>query len=75
MPMALAGQKDSHTTSGGKNGTGDRDRRLETRVGVHFRDIFSGHGPQLAADDVGGEAGAEEAAVEGSELAIINFAT
>src|SRR5215470_5535367 len=40
---------------------------------VDARHFLSRYGAQFAADDVGREAGAEEAAVEGGELAVINF--
>ena len=44
------------------------------RFGLCVRNVFTGEGFELAADQVGGEAGAQEAPVEPSELAIIDFA-
>jgi len=42
---------------------------------VDFGEFFAGDGFDFAADKVGGEAGAEEAAVEGGEFLIAYFAT
>src|SRR5690242_939255 len=44
------------------------------RLGVSVWNVFAGEEFEFAADDVGGEAGAEKAAVEGGELAIVDFA-
>ncbi len=43
------------------------------RIALCVGDVFAGNGFEFAADDVGGETCAEEAAVEGSELAIIDL--
>src|SRR6266705_4545124 len=37
-------------------------------------DVFFGYGAEFAADEVGGEAGAEEGAVERGDFAVVNFA-
>lgn len=42
--------------------------------GCGFWDLFAGDGFDFAADDVGGKAGAEKAAVERSELLFFDFA-
>jgi len=46
---------------------------LELRVG--FGNVFAGDGVELAADNVGGETGAEEARVNGSHFLFVEFAS
>src|SRR5258708_35509350 len=43
------------------------------RIALCVGHVFAGNGFEFAADDVGGETRAEEAAVEGSELSIIDL--
>jgi hypothetical protein len=52
----------------------DGERRLVFETGFGLGNVFVGEGLEFAADDVGGKAGAEEAAVHGSELAVVDFA-
>src|SRR2546425_3283084 len=40
--------------------------------GGELGEVFFGGGAEFAADDVGGEAGAEQAAIDGGELAVVN---
>src|SRR5438046_3876538 len=44
------------------------------RFRFYVRNVFAKSGFEFAADDVGGEAGAKEAAVEGGQLALVDFA-
>jgi hypothetical protein len=44
------------------------------RVDVNFGDVFLGEGFEFAADEVGGEAGAEEGRVEGNAFTVVDFA-
>jgi len=46
--------------------------RIRLRVGIGFWEVLTGKGAEFAADDVGRKAGTEEAAVEGSELLVID---
>jgi hypothetical protein len=43
-------------------------------MGFNFRKVFAGRGAEFAADDVGGEAGAEKAAVDGGHFLFVDFA-
>jgi hypothetical protein len=40
---------------------------------VYVGEVFAGEGFEFAADDVGGKTGAEQAAVEGSQFAVVDF--
>jgi len=43
--------------------------------GIDFGDVFAGERAKFAANDVGGKAGTEQTAVEGSDLVLADFAS
>ena len=51
------------------------EQRSRIRASIDFRDVFTSDGFQFAADDVGGKAGAKEAAIEGGELLLVEIGT